>query len=202
MRKTPKQQRSVQLVNSLVEAAVAYLEQNGLGEFTTNAVAEKAGVSIGSLYQYFENADDLLDAVSDRLTDEVIIVLRQTIADGIALEIDGLAYLILDRTFGYLEERPKLVAALLRANDQARSFRAIERLENAFIDEFRHYALRHHQDLAVSNLPMAAFVAFTSFVSVGIRMQIVNRAGVDREEVLKMLVKMCVAAVSAEPPPN
>jgi AcrR family transcriptional regulator len=59
-RKRPKQARSAQLVATILEAAVQVLAQEGAQRFTTARVAEKAGVSIGSLYQYFPNKAAIL----------------------------------------------------------------------------------------------------------------------------------------------
>ncbi|MBR8500820.1 TetR/AcrR family transcriptional regulator, partial [Burkholderia cenocepacia] len=52
-RKAPRQRRSVATVDAIVEAAARILERDGFDGYTTNAVAALAGVSIGSLYQYF-----------------------------------------------------------------------------------------------------------------------------------------------------
>jgi AcrR family transcriptional regulator len=54
-RKRPKQARSAELVTAILEAAVQVLAKEGAQRFTTARVAEKAGVSVGSLYQYFPN---------------------------------------------------------------------------------------------------------------------------------------------------
>ena len=55
MRKKPCQQRSQQMVDILLEASGRVLERHGLANLTTNRVADEAGVSVGSLYQYFAN---------------------------------------------------------------------------------------------------------------------------------------------------
>ena len=61
MRKQPRQQRSRALVQSLVEATGRVIEARGLEFATTNHIAESAGVDIASLYQYFENKEDLVE---------------------------------------------------------------------------------------------------------------------------------------------
>ena len=55
MRKEPRQERARATVEAILEAAARILDRQGWKGFTTNAVAEVAGVSIGSLYQYFPN---------------------------------------------------------------------------------------------------------------------------------------------------
>ncbi len=59
-RKQPKQSRSNELVSAILTAAVHVLVEEGAQRFTTARVAEKAGVSIGSLYQYFPNKASIL----------------------------------------------------------------------------------------------------------------------------------------------
>lgn len=54
-RKQPQQARSTELVAAILQAAVQILAEEGVTRFTTARVAEKAGVSIGSVYQYFPN---------------------------------------------------------------------------------------------------------------------------------------------------
>jgi AcrR family transcriptional regulator len=59
-RKQPKQARSAGLVSTILEAAAQVLASDGASRFTTARVAERAGVSIGSLYQYFPNKAAIL----------------------------------------------------------------------------------------------------------------------------------------------
>jgi AcrR family transcriptional regulator len=56
------------MVEAIVEAAACILEERGHDGFSTNAVAEKAGVSVGSLYQYFPHKDALIGALIQRET--------------------------------------------------------------------------------------------------------------------------------------
>lgn len=67
-RKQPSQARARHTVDAIVEAAARILEEQGHGGFNTNAVAERAGVSIGTLYQYFPDKDALLGALIGRET--------------------------------------------------------------------------------------------------------------------------------------
>ena len=59
-RKQPQQARSSELVAAILDAAVQVLTKEGAPRFTTARVAERAGVSVGSLYQYFPNKAAIL----------------------------------------------------------------------------------------------------------------------------------------------
>lgn len=65
-RKTPVQARSAATVDAMLEAAVQVLVDHGMERLTTTRVAERAGVSVGTLYQYYPNKQALLAAVLER----------------------------------------------------------------------------------------------------------------------------------------
>ena len=65
-RRSPEQSRSKLTCDAILTAAAQVLERGGDAAFTTNRIAERAGVSIGSVYQYFANKDDILVALAER----------------------------------------------------------------------------------------------------------------------------------------
>lgn len=67
-RKVPRQQRSRVSVDCILEAAIQVLEADGETGFNTNAVAERAGVSVGTLYRYFPDKRSILTALAARET--------------------------------------------------------------------------------------------------------------------------------------
>jgi AcrR family transcriptional regulator len=81
-RKQPQQTRSADLVATILEAAVQVLASEGAARFTTARVAEKAGVSIGSLYQYFPNKAAILFRLQSdewRQTGELLRVILEDV---------------------------------------------------------------------------------------------------------------------------
>jgi len=65
-RRIPRQARSRALVEAILEATARVLTERGYAGTNTNLVAERAGVSVGSVYQYFPNKDSLLTALHER----------------------------------------------------------------------------------------------------------------------------------------
>lgn len=65
-RRRPRQERSKQTVDVLLTATARVLAREGAAQATTNRIAEVAGVSIGSLYQYFPNKAALIEALRER----------------------------------------------------------------------------------------------------------------------------------------
>lgn len=71
LRKTPSQERSRELVDRILVAAARLFEEQGRAKTTTNHIASQAGVSVGSLYQYFGNKEGILVALGHRHLDVV-----------------------------------------------------------------------------------------------------------------------------------
>jgi len=82
MRKEPRQARSRATVETILQAGARILSDEGWAGFTTNKVAELAGVSIGSLYQYFPDKLSLVDAIRRRHLDDCLAVLRKSRVTG------------------------------------------------------------------------------------------------------------------------
>ncbi|VVE67252.1 TetR/AcrR family transcriptional regulator [Pandoraea captiosa] len=88
-RKSPQQARSRVTIDAIFEAALQVLLLDGGRQLTTTRVAERAGVSVGTLYQYFQNKQVLLYAVLERHIDRIVETVEQTClaAHGESLEV-------------------------------------------------------------------------------------------------------------------
>lgn len=80
-RRTPKQSRSADLVAAILEAAVQVLRSDGATRFTSARVAERAGVSVGSLYQYFPNKAAILFRLQSDEWRQTTTLLQDILAD-------------------------------------------------------------------------------------------------------------------------
>ena len=78
-RKMPRQGRSKVTVDAILQSAAEILKEMDYAKFNTNLVAERAGISIGSLYQYFPNKDALIVALHKKHTQHIHDLLRTVI---------------------------------------------------------------------------------------------------------------------------
>ena len=89
-KKQPRQSRSIATVAAIVEAATYILSRRGLADFTSNKVAERAGVNVASFYQYFPNKEALLFHIVQRTWDEQLARLEPILTSGDASPADRL----------------------------------------------------------------------------------------------------------------
>ncbi|MCR4530872.1 TetR/AcrR family transcriptional regulator [Acinetobacter venetianus] len=95
MRKRPQQQRAKMIVESILEGTQKCISENGVLQLTTPKISEKSGVSVGSIYQYFENKEQIVAELLLRKSEDLgqalkqLVMLQQhaTIQDIITLSI-------------------------------------------------------------------------------------------------------------------
>lgn len=116
-RKRPRQARSVATFEAILEAAARILESLGFAGFNTNAVAELAGVSIGSLYQYFPSKDALIVELIRReranLSNHIVEVIQQSDA----ADLKDKLKLIIQAAVQHQLSRPQLARTLEFASE-------------------------------------------------------------------------------------
>ena len=86
-RRDPKQRRSRQTVEAVLDAVVRVLKRDGAAAVTTNRIAEVAGVSIGSVYQYFPDKRAIYTALHDRHSDEMSRLVERTLVEHAAASL-------------------------------------------------------------------------------------------------------------------
>lgn len=139
-RKEPKQSRSNELVSAILTAAVQVLTVEGAQRFTTARVAERAGVSIGSLYQYFPNKASILFRLQSDEWQRSTEMLRDVLADTRPPR-DRLRHLVHEFVRSECEEAPVRMALadaapLYRDAPEARALRLeADRIFDSFILE-------------------------------------------------------------------
>lgn len=80
-RKAPSQERAEATVQALLDATAAELLEGGYDRMSTNKIAKRAGVSVGSLYQYFPNKEAIVAALRRRSADKERENVRAALAD-------------------------------------------------------------------------------------------------------------------------
>ncbi len=163
MRKMPKQRRSREMVERLLEATAATLAERGLDDTTTNHIAEKAGVSIGSLYQYFPDKEALLEALMERVSDKVSNVFREhaTKLEYVKFDLKTVSdYLIL---YGIKAIRnDPLSVEIMRSWNSLPLEKLLDPLEKFFLSMAQPYFVRHYQDYPINDLEGKLYVLINS----------------------------------------
>lgn len=196
MRKQPAQQRSRDMVATLVDAAARTIVERGLDNATTNHIAETAGVSVGSLYQYFDGKDAIIEALLQRQAAQLLVVVDQRLRALIDRDARTITQGILEAVFDVVENDP-CQRELARHWDRLRTRSTFRALEQHMMEACRVYLLRHHQQYRIENLPAALFVAINSMHYTVAHYLSQNNPVLTRAEVIGALSDMLGAYVQA-----
>lgn len=155
-RKLPKQERSQATVSAILIATTRILTEEGYDKFNTNRVAELAGVSVGSLYQYFPNKAALLYALGEHHANEMAQLAQQHLeglGDRSILEV---LQQIIKAVLAAYAVNPKLYRIL---HQQVPRSEEMQKLDDARIEQMLHAFLALHRDqLRPQNLDITVFI--------------------------------------------
>ncbi|CUI88149.1 Fatty acid metabolism regulator protein [Achromobacter xylosoxidans] len=157
-RKSPRQQRSQQTVDTILQATARVLAEHGYAGTNTNRIAETAGVSVGSLYQYFPNKNALIAALHDR-HDKQMLALIDEVLDGnpAATLRERVAAIVAASLHAHLLE-PALHRVLEREFPLFDQPRDHSRADQDIHRRMRHLLELHREEIAQQDRELATYV--------------------------------------------
>ncbi|MEQ1566651.1 MAG: TetR/AcrR family transcriptional regulator [Myxococcota bacterium] len=160
-RKSPAQARSARTVDDLLDATARVLLRDGWDKVSTNRIAKAAGVSVGSLYQYFPNKEALMLALATRHAEQTLSEFVEhagVLADApLEVAVPAFVQAMIDGHRSDPELHVALVHQLLAVGLEPvdRMVQAAKQVVLAFLERRRH-------ELAVTNLDLAAWMCVTT----------------------------------------
>ncbi len=166
--KCAKQARSRAMVESLIESLTRILKTKPVDETTSNHIAEKAGVSIGSFYQYFKNKNALLETVLEFTGNKNIRILEESIFSRSHADWQPHVEYAIDTVFDFfMKEKSlhfRLFSQLYPLNRLDIIMAGREAGEKIF-EKILHLHLTAEQ-LGKINLPLVQYIAVNSFMGI------------------------------------
>ncbi|UDL92586.1 TetR/AcrR family transcriptional regulator [Mesorhizobium sp. PAMC28654] len=149
-------------VDALIEATARILVREGFDKASTNRIAEAAGVSVGSLYQYYPSKEALVAAVIDRHNQEIMQVVLAAFADVALLPVEIAVRRLVAVAIKAHQIDPKLHRVLAEQIPRTGRLADVEAFGRETYALFRAYLEAHRGELRTTDLGMAAFVSVTS----------------------------------------
>jgi len=159
-RRKAKQDRARATVEAILEAAARVLTEHGYAAATTNRVAATAGVSIGTLYEYFSNREEVFEALIRQEIEGLIEAFRSVDLDPSLSVIPQLGQLIA-RGMEQMRHGPVLFRALEHAPEGALAAQ-LTPARDQMVDFVQEILAAHRSELRVKDLELAAFVTVSA----------------------------------------
>jgi AcrR family transcriptional regulator len=181
-------------VRQIVEAAARVFEEHGYAGANTNRIAERAGVSIGSLYQYFPNKESILAVLLEQHTQEVanaVEAIRRHVAEE-PHDLVGVLQHFVEDMVELHSKNPRLQHVLLDEAPRPPHLKAkLQELEQAAV-ESTEILLRANPQVRIEDHRTAAYLAVQSIETLVHRFVVEPPDDVSRERFAAELVEMLV----------
>jgi AcrR family transcriptional regulator len=161
-RKHASQERSRATVDALIEATARILVREGFDKASTNRIAEVAGESVGSLYQYYPGKEALVAAVIDRHNQDIMRVVRAALAEVASQPVEKAVRTLVAIAIEAHRIDPKLHRVLAEQIPRTGRLENVEAFNRETYALFRAYLDGHRDEVRMVDLGLAAFVCVTS----------------------------------------
>ena len=162
MRKKPQQQQAKLIVDHILQVAQICIVEQGLMHITTPKIAEKAGVSVGSLYQYFENKEEIIQELLRRKSENLGLALKQMVITQEQLSIQEIIPLSIQFGFDVIRAESGLFIEVLKHWHGYNNSEAAQILEKHFFEVGMYLFNRFYRHWDFETLKHKSFVIINS----------------------------------------
>ncbi|USA54899.1 TetR/AcrR family transcriptional regulator [Acinetobacter sp. C32I] len=194
----PRQSRSKVTVDTIIEAGFIAVATNGTSGTTTRHIADIAGVSVGSLYEYFKNKEEIYDAMARTFVKEVLDMVKELTPIMIEQELEPLFGMIFYTFRDLLTRDDDRYLICLRYATELKYEKYIGQIEMALMEVLMKYMIRHPRYLKVNNLSVTAYISINSSIFNVARHLILPNPQISFDEMVKGLSTMIISYIEAE----
>jgi len=204
MKKRPQQERSQQMVSTLIEATAKCISKYGLDAVTTPKIAEMAGVSVGSLYQYYDDKQALIEALIEQNTHRIIKEFQEFIVTIEAENLQDITRKSIQYGFDLLSQSDGLFLEIAKNWHRLPVQKMVNIWQGYFLDFGRLFFTKHYQNHPIENLHIKFYIIVNSTLFT--MMQFMNSSNplISRDDVVNELTDMIVSYLkqNQDPPLN
>ena len=189
----PRQTRSKVTVDTIIEAGFIAVATNGTSGTTTRHIADIAGVSVGSLYEYFKNKEEIYDAMAKSFVKEVLDMVKELTPIIVEMELEPLFEMIFYTFRDLLTRDNDRYLICLRYATELKYERYIGQIEMALMEVLMKYMMRHPRYLKINNLSVTAYISINSSIFNVARHLILPNPQISFDE----MVSFCIDSISS-----
>jgi AcrR family transcriptional regulator len=161
-RKPPQQSRSRATVTAILDATIRIFDQENYEAASTTHIAEVAGISIGTLYQYFADRDAILDALQDRELERATEMLEHALTSADATSGPDIARRVVAGLMDLYRVSPALHRVLVIEGLRVTPTDRVQAFDLRMVQRIRGFLATTPVPIRRNNLEVAAFVAYHS----------------------------------------
>lgn len=198
MPRKPQQRRSKETVQDIVEAGFIAVAKYGRDGATTRRIADIAGISVGSLYEYFANKDDVFTAMLERYVEEVVGMLEPRVPHLVRM---SLRELVIDLLYQFKElmlRNDGLYLECARYAVEGIYEKQFEKVEKLLMELLTHYFMHNPETVRVRDFRATAYIMISGGVLTLNRYLVSPPANLTFEQLAEGLANMVTGYVAEE----
>lgn len=190
MRKKPRQDRSRVMVQNLIDATAVTIAEHGLAGATAARIAARAGVSPGSLYQYFDNKEDLYAATLEQIASGLQALIHAQTEQLPDKTIEAFVRDLLHDVWSFLEANNQRYMQITRYWAQMDFTRVMNNLERQMTVAMTVYLMHHPPAKPIADLPVKVYILVNSVLFTIVRYIGEPTPHVSREQIITSIAQM------------
>jgi AcrR family transcriptional regulator len=199
-RTRPVQARSREMCDRILTATAQVLAERGYAGLSTNRVAAQAGVSVGSLYRYFDDRTDLMEHLRLRVTETVVADLSEAMVAAVRLEaFAGVRHVVATLVDALVEHGP-VVKALLDEVPLGSHANALPAVEAQLGQFARMFVAQHSPQLPADEVDVRVYLALGMTLSACLRIALERPDGLDQARLIDLVTGLLVAGLTLPAP--
>lgn len=199
-RARPQQQRAREMRRRLLDCALRLVAKRGAATLSTQAIADAAHVSIGTVYRYFPDRAAILAELVDEAARDISFELVRGVGRALDLDVDAAALVVVETlTAAYEKHAPILRAALTSSSFDVPPYlnhTAMEEIERSLLPLGSAIPGRARPDLSPAELQDLVFLTMGVTSSACLRIALQRPAGSDRDAMVALTARMLGAALT------
>jgi AcrR family transcriptional regulator len=174
-------------VSVILDAAIRVLDKEGVSAATTSRIAEVAGVSVGTLYQYFANRDQILGALQDREFERATQMMQRVLSNPDKASDRQVARSVLEGLIELYRSAPALHRVLAVDGLRVTPAERVQAFDFRMVHAIRSFLVLAGSRMRRTNLDAAAFVVYQSVRASMLAYMLESPSGVDDSAMVEEL---------------
>jgi AcrR family transcriptional regulator len=195
-RSKPVQARSKAMVERILEGATQVLSTQGYGQMSTNRVADVAEVSVGSLYRYFSDKDEIFDVLRLRASDAILQRLTGAITDASREPARVGVRAVVSALVAALQEHEAVVRALVNEVPMGTQANVLPEIERGLATFTRIYVAQQVPRMPPEEMDARIYLAMGVTLNSCLRIALEKPPELDAEHLVDLVVDMLVLGLS------
>lgn len=185
------------MVEQILDASTHVLKTSGYAQMSTNRIADEAEVSVGSLYRYFADKDEIFDELRSRVTEAILADLTGAITDAVGRPpYEGVRAVVAALVVSLQRHEP-VIRALVNEVPLGTQSNVLPEIERGLAQFTRLYAVQQLPDLPRAELDARIYLAMGVTLNSCLRIALERPADLDEDHLIDLVAGMLAMGLTA-----